>query len=112
MGSTLALSQPLYCKTIRVIGEYLFLVRPIIIPHVSQYDDLILFRGDFYVVDRTGRAVLVGLSLDMSLVAESICDCGIQKFLVESSGGLLLVDVYLSFGDVDGGDIDEVFDIF
>ena len=84
----------------------------IIIPHALWYDDLILFRGDFYAVDCTGRVVLVDLSLDVSLVAESICDCGIQKFLVESDGGLLLVDVYLSFGDVDDCDIDEVFDIF
>jgi hypothetical protein len=84
----------------------------IIIPHASQYDNLILFQRDFYAVDRTGRAVLVGLSLDVSLVAESICDCRIQKFLVKFDGGLLFVDVYLSFGDVDGGDIDEVFDIF
>jgi hypothetical protein len=67
--------------------------------------------GDFYAVDRTRRAVLVDLSLDVSLVAESICDCRIQKLLVESNSGLLLVDVYLSFEDVDGGDIDRVFDI-
>ena len=28
MGSTLALAKPLYCKTIRLIGKYLVLVRP------------------------------------------------------------------------------------
>lgn len=80
----------------------------------SPYDDVILFRGEFYAVDGTGRTVLVGLSLDVSLVAESVYG-GDKKFLVESNGGLLLVDMYLSAGDVcigdgDDVDVDEVFD--
>lgn len=80
----------------------------------SPYDDVILFQREFYAVDGTGRTVLVGLSLDVSLVAESVYG-GDKKFLVESNGELLLVDMYLSagyvgVGDGDDVDVDEDFD--
>ncbi|KAL3722762.1 hypothetical protein ACJRO7_035033 [Eucalyptus globulus] len=61
----------------------------------SPYDDVILFKGEFYAVDGTGRTVLVGLDLGVTLVAESNFG-GDKKFLVESVGELLLVDMYLS----------------
>lgn len=75
------------------------------------YDDVVLFRGDFYAVDCTGRTVAVGLSLTLSLVAEPVFG-GDKKFLVESDGELLLVDMYLSIEDVGvgDGDGDEVAD--
>ncbi|KAE8008843.1 hypothetical protein FH972_005316 [Carpinus fangiana] len=73
----------------------------------SPYDDVALFQGEFYAVDGTGRAVLVGLSLDVTLVAESVYG-GDKKFLVESNGGLLLVDMYLSVGDVYVGDDEDI----
>jgi hypothetical protein len=83
-----------------------------IIPDTASITRSHFVSRGFYDVDRIGRMVHVSLSVNVSLVAESVCGCRIQKFLVESDVGLLLVDVYLSFGDVDGGDIDEVFDMF
>lgn len=61
----------------------------------SPYDDVILFQGNFYAVDCTGRAVLVGLSPSVSLVANPEFG-GDKKFLVESNGELLMVDLHLS----------------
>ncbi|XP_030944877.1 F-box protein SKIP23-like [Quercus lobata] len=85
---------------------------PLVHDVLSPYDDVALFRGEFYAVDNTGRTVLVGLSSNLSLVAGSVFG-GDKKFLVESVGQLLLVDMYLSavFDDVDGGaeDVDEAF---
>ncbi|KAF3952601.1 hypothetical protein CMV_021862 [Castanea mollissima] len=85
---------------------------PLVHDVLSPYDDVVLFRGEFYAVDNTGRTVLVGLSLNLSLVAGSVFG-GDKKFLVESVGQLLMVDMYLSavFDDVDGGaeDVDEAF---
>ena len=79
---------------------------------LPPYDDVVLFRGEFYAVDNTGRTVLVGLSSNLSLVAGSVFG-GYKKFLVESVGQLLLVNVCLSAvsDDVDGGakDVDEAF---
>jgi hypothetical protein len=81
----------------------------------SPYDDVVLFKDEFYAVDSNGRTVLVELSSNLSLVAEPVFG-GDKKFLVESDGQLLLVDMYLSvdFGDdVDVfEDVDEVFDKF
>lgn len=61
----------------------------------SPYDDVILYQGSFYAVDCTGRAVLVGLSSTVTLVANSVFG-GDKKFLIESCGELLMVDMYLS----------------
>ncbi|GKV23949.1 hypothetical protein SLEP1_g33619 [Rubroshorea leprosula] len=67
-----------------------------IIPDMpSPYDDVILYKGNFYAVDNTGRTVLVGLDLSVSLVAKPVFG-GDKKFLVESRDELLLVDMYLS----------------
>lgn len=82
----------------------------------SPYDDVILFAGDFYAVDSTGRAVLVGLSSsNVGLVARPVFG-GDKKFLVESSGELLMVDMYLSMAastEVDMGDQnDDAFEQF
>lgn len=82
----------------------------------SPYDDVILFAGDFYAVDSTGRAVLVGLSpSNVGLVARPVFG-GDKKFLVESSGELLMVDIYLSMAastEVDmGGQNYDAFEQF
>lgn len=73
----------------------------------SPYDDVILFQGNFYAVDCTGRAVLVGLSSNVSLVANPEFG-GDKKFLVESNCELLMVDLYLSLvpelSDLDDGE--------
>ncbi|XP_048128329.1 F-box protein SKIP23-like [Rhodamnia argentea] len=62
----------------------------------SPYDDVILFKGEFYAVDGTGRTVVVGLDLGVTLIAQSNWGGG-KKFLVESVGELLLVNMYLRF---------------
>lgn len=77
----------------------------------SPYDDVILFKGDFYAVDSTGRAVLVGLSSNVALVANPVFG-GDKKFLVESSGELLMVDMYLSMGPPEVDLSDENEDVF
>ncbi|KAL5706363.1 hypothetical protein ACHQM5_024541 [Ranunculus cassubicifolius] len=67
----------------------------------SPYDDLILYKGEFYAVDSTGRAVVVvGPSLGVEEVTSSVFG-GDKKYLVELDGDLLLVDRYLSIGSDD-----------
>lgn len=61
----------------------------------SPYDDVILHEGKFLAVDNTGRTVLVGLDFELSVVGTPVFG-GDKKFLVESKGELLLVDMYLS----------------
>lgn len=82
----------------------------------SPYDDVILFKGEFYAVDGTGRTVVVGLDLGVTLIGQSNFG-GDKKFLVESVGELLLVDMYLSLdaeNDHDGvfAELAENFDCF
>ena len=84
-----------------------------IIPDMpSPYDDVILYKDNFYAVDSTGRTVLVGLSSDVVLVANPVFG-GDKKFLVESCGELLMVDMYLSMSPP-GEDLvdDELFEQF
>lgn len=61
----------------------------------SPYDDVIVYKGNFYAVDNTGRTVVVGLNSELSLIANPVFG-GDKKYLVESNGELLLVDMYLS----------------
>ncbi|KAL2254918.1 UNVERIFIED_CONTAM: F-box protein SKIP23 [Sesamum indicum] len=78
----------------------------------SPYDDVILREGRFYAVDNTGRVVLVNsLDLNVSLVANSIFG-GDKKFLVDSDGDLLLVDMYLSVGPADDLGFNEGFEFY
>ena len=51
MGSTLALAQPLYCKTIHVIGEYLFLVRPVVSEQKCSALSYVVILGLYSVVN-------------------------------------------------------------
>lgn len=67
----------------------------------SPYDDVIVYKGKFYAVDNTGRTVVVGLSTELSLIANPVFG-GDKKYLVESSGELLLVDMYLSIDTGEG----------
>lgn len=66
----------------------------------SPYDDLILYKGDFYAADGTGRTVVVGESLRVTEIADAVFG-GDKKYLVELDGELLLVDRYLSIGSDD-----------
>ncbi|KAK4401348.1 F-box protein SKIP23 [Sesamum angolense] len=78
----------------------------------SPYDDVILREGRFYAVDNTGRVVLVNsLDFNVSLVANSIFG-GDKKFLVDSDGELLLVDMYLSVGPADDLGFNEGFEFY
>ncbi|XP_022748527.1 F-box protein SKIP23-like [Durio zibethinus] len=67
----------------------------------SPYDDVILHGGNFYAVDNTGRTVLVGLDFEVSVVGVPVFG-GDKKFLVESKGELLLVDMYLGIEAEEG----------
>ncbi|KAK6240708.1 F-box domain - like 10 [Theobroma cacao] len=67
----------------------------------SPYDDVILYKGNFYAVDNTGRTVHVGMDFETSVVGMPVFG-GDKKFLVESKGELLLVDMYLSFEAEEG----------
>lgn len=69
----------------------------------SPYDDVILYKGKFYAVDNSGRTMLVGLDLSITLIAEPVFG-GDKKFLVESMGELMLIDMYLSV-EGDGGSL-------
>ncbi|CAM8987295.1 unnamed protein product [Rhodiola kirilowii] len=71
----------------------------------SPYDDVKLYRGKFYAVDNSGRTVMVESASTIELVAESVFG-GDKKYLVESCGGLLLVDMYLTM-DVEEGQEDD-----
>lgn len=70
----------------------------------SPYDDVVCKDGIFYAVDSTGRAVMVDLNPGsapfVTPVAESVHG-GDKKYLVQSAGDLLLVDMYLSGGAPD-----------
>ncbi|KAK2440308.1 hypothetical protein QL285_011734 [Trifolium repens] len=68
-----------------------------VIPDISiRYGDLCLYNGVAYAVDNTGRTIMVRPDDDsgVQLVAEPLIGGGNIKFLVESEGDLLLVDVY------------------
>lgn len=78
----------------------------------SPYDDVILRKGRFYAVDNTGRLVLVNVvDLTVSVAANSIFG-GDKKFLVDSDGELLLVDMYLSVGPADDLGYNEGFEFY
>ncbi|AES58689.1 F-box protein At2g17036 [Medicago truncatula] len=67
--------------------------------------DICVFKGRPYAVDKTGWTVGFGPEDDSTvrLVAESLVGGGDIKFLVESKGDLLLIDVYEHRFDDDRG---------
>lgn len=78
----------------------------------SPYDDVIVFDGRFFGVDNNGRTVVVDFEeLKLELVASPVYG-GDKKFLIESCGEMLMVDMYLSMEEVDGdpGFGEEVFE--
>ncbi|KAF8030690.1 hypothetical protein BT93_D0006 [Corymbia citriodora subsp. variegata] len=68
-----------------------------------EYDDVILFKGEFYAVDHAGNIWVVGLDLGVTLIVQLYLESH-HMFLVESVGELLLVyseSVYWDNGDGD-----------
>jgi len=66
-----------------------------VIPDMSaNFGDICLFKGRPYAVDKIGKTIMVGPDSSVQLVAEPLVGGGNVKFLVESEGNLLLVDVY------------------
>jgi hypothetical protein len=69
-----------------------------VFPEVSTFiADICLFKKRIYAVDRIGRTVTVipeeEEDSSVQLVAEPLVDSGDMKYLVESEGELLLVDI-------------------
>ncbi|KAG6775632.1 putative F-box protein At1g65770 [Populus alba] len=60
-----------------------------------EYDDIIVYKGQFYVVDRWGTVSWIDSSLKVIQYSPSLYGCGGQKNLVESRGDLYVVDRYL-----------------
>ncbi|KAJ9172598.1 hypothetical protein P3X46_015815 [Hevea brasiliensis] len=60
-----------------------------------QYDDIIEYKGQFYVVDRWGTVSWIDSSLKLIQYSPPLFGCGSQKNLVESCGDLYVVDRYL-----------------
>ncbi|KAK2440334.1 hypothetical protein QL285_011757 [Trifolium repens] len=94
-------SKPLALSMIRSY-PYLILVscsdgHCSVFPEVSTFiADICLFKQRIYAVDRIGRTVTVIPEEEDSsvhLVAEPLVDSGDMKYLVESEGELLLVDI-------------------
>jgi hypothetical protein len=68
-----------------------------VIPDISmKFEDICLFKGRPYAVDKIGKTVMIGPDLSVQLLADLLVGGGNMKFLVESEGDLLLVDVFMS----------------
>jgi len=67
-------------------------------PHMSMcFQDICVFKKRFCVVNKGGRTFAIGPDYSVQLVAEYLVNGGGDvKFLVESEGELLLVDIYHS----------------
>ncbi|KAG5245465.1 F-box protein [Salix suchowensis] len=60
-----------------------------------EYDDITVYKGQFYVVDRRGTVSWIDSSLKVIQYSPPLYGCGGQKNLVESCGDLYVVDRYL-----------------
>ncbi|KAJ6413325.1 hypothetical protein OIU84_006170 [Salix udensis] len=60
-----------------------------------QYDDIIVWKDQFYVIDTWGRVYWIHPSLKVIQYSPPLYGCGKQKNLVESCGDLYVVDRYL-----------------
>ncbi|CAK7355610.1 unnamed protein product [Dovyalis caffra] len=58
----------------------------------AQYDDIIVYRAQVYVVDRWGTVSWIDSSLNVIQYSPSLYSCGGQKHLVECCGDLYVVD--------------------
>ncbi|KAF9682131.1 hypothetical protein SADUNF_Sadunf05G0076300 [Salix dunnii] len=57
-----------------------------------HYDDIIVYKGQAYVVDRLGTVYWIDSSLKVIQYSPPLYGCGSQKSLVESDGDLYVVD--------------------
>uniref|UniRef100_A0A1J3EZL6 F-box protein SKIP23 n=1 Tax=Noccaea caerulescens TaxID=107243 RepID=A0A1J3EZL6_NOCCA len=78
----------------------------------SPYDDVFVFDGRFFAVDNNGRTVVVDFTSSKLTLAANPVFGGDKKFLIESCGEMLLVDMYLTVEEVDGdpGSAEENFE--
>ncbi|KAG2695225.1 hypothetical protein I3760_07G005100 [Carya illinoinensis] len=60
----------------------------------SHYDDIIVYKGQFYVIDRLGTVSWIDSSLKLIQFSPPLCGLGSQKYLVESCGELYVLDRY------------------
>ncbi|KAJ4841614.1 hypothetical protein Tsubulata_004904 [Turnera subulata] len=60
-----------------------------------EYDDIIAYKEQFYVVDRWGTVSWIDSALKVVQYSPSLYGCGGKKNLVESCGDLYVVDRYL-----------------
>ncbi|XP_061998354.1 F-box protein At4g35733-like [Rosa rugosa] len=61
----------------------------------SHYDDLIVYKGQCYVVDKWGTISWISQALQVIQYSPPLCGFGAHKHLVECCGGLCVVDRYL-----------------
>ena len=62
-----------------------------------EYDDVIVYKGQFYVIDTLGNVSWIdNLSLKLVPFLPPLCGLGSQKHLVESCGALYVVDRYFN----------------
>ncbi|KAL4645642.1 hypothetical protein ACB092_02G249100 [Castanea dentata] len=62
-----------------------------------EYDDIILYKGQFYVIDTLGNVSWIdNSSLKLVPFLPPLCGLGSQKHLVESCGTLYVVDRYFN----------------
>ena len=63
-----------------------------------EYDDIIVYKGQLYVVDRWGTVFRIECSsLELVPFSPPLCGLGSQKHLMESCGALYVVDRYLQW---------------
>ncbi|KAM1810105.1 hypothetical protein ACFX12_026911 [Malus domestica] len=67
----------------------------------SHYDDIIVYKGQCYVVDRCGTISWVNSDLNVIQFSPPLFGLGGRKHLVESCGDLFLVDRYLDKCDME-----------
>ncbi|XP_050229654.1 putative F-box protein At1g65770 [Mercurialis annua] len=60
-----------------------------------NYDDIVFYKGQYYVVDRNGTVSLIDSSLNLIQFSHPLLLFGDKKNLVESCGNLYVVDRYL-----------------
>ncbi|KAK9948297.1 hypothetical protein M0R45_003880 [Rubus argutus] len=61
----------------------------------SHYDDLIVYKGQCYVVDRWGTISWISTALQVIQYSPPLCGFGGHKHLVECCGDLYVVDRYI-----------------
>ncbi|XP_059460802.1 putative F-box protein At1g65770 [Corylus avellana] len=65
----------------------------------SSYDDIIVYKGQFYAVDRVGIVWWIECSSLKLVQFSPLCGLGSQKHLVVSCGALYVVDKYNDIDD-------------